>query len=352
MKFARVLTIAVIAALAASGAVSAKEFRLEESKNFSVQDGFNLSVENISGDIEVVKGAGAEVVVRITRFIDADSRREAEERGELIEVDIDAGSSSIDIKTRYPKHRGGDGLLDWIFGYRNGWVAYVIEVPGTVDLRASSASGNVIVEEIQGFVEVSTTSGDVLIRDFTGNCDLNATSGNIEITNLTGNLELSSTSSELRLDNIKGEVNVQSTSGDVEARYIAGAFTLANTSGGVRLLECSGDIDLRSVSGDIEIGQRSGSLFVATTSGDVKVESAFSGRTFGVETVSGNIEVRVPAEVKGNLRLATVSGTIDTDLALSVRSFDRRRLTGQIGGGGNIDIELTSSSGDIIVAEY
>lgn len=81
-------------------AASAKEYRFEDSREYPVQAGFKLTVTNTSGNLAITKTSGDKVIVHITKILDASSREEAEEREDLIEVDIDAADNRIDIDTR------------------------------------------------------------------------------------------------------------------------------------------------------------------------------------------------------------------------------------------------------------
>jgi len=140
---------------------------------------------------------------------------------------------------------------------------------------------------------------------------------------------------------------VRSTSGDTEAHWVIGDVRVTKTSGDVRVDALTGDIDINTTSGNIDIDQKEGGVVVETASGDVVVRSEMvNGKVFDVSTISGNITMAVPSEMKGRVKLATVSGSIDTDLAIEVRSFDKHRLEGRIGSEGP-DVILSTTSGDI-----
>ncbi|MEU9595045.1 DUF4097 family beta strand repeat-containing protein [Streptomyces sp. NPDC048193] len=87
-------------------------------------------------------------------------------------------------------------------------------------------------------------------------------------------------------------LEVRSVSGDVDA---TAAHTLrANmTSGDLNISRVEGRADLQSVSGDIEIG-------------------LYRGSDFRANAVSGDIEVRVHEEARGEFSASTVSGDVTT----------------------------------------
>jgi DUF4097 and DUF4098 domain-containing protein YvlB len=333
----------------------AKLFRFEDSFEYEVNRGFELSVSNTSGDITVSRQAGDKVVIKVVKEVDASSREEAEEKEERVEVSIKADKDRIDIDTRYPRGQGSDGFWGRLIGLDkgfNGSVSYEIEVPVALNLHIATTSGDVSLIALEGNAQIGATSSDINIRDHKGNCDIDNTSGNIVLRDIAGDVDVSSTSSDALFDNVQGDVTLQATSGDTETNWVTGMVRISKTSGYVRIAKSSGDIDVNSISGDIELDQKEGGFALSTSSGDITVVSEFvGGKRYEAESISGNIIVRVPAELKGDVRLETVSGNIDTDLALEVRSFNRNRLEGRMHGGG-AGIYLTSTSGDITIEEY
>lgn len=349
------LAISAIIVLMMAPGADAKMFRFEDSFEYEVKSGFELNISNTSGDISVSRQAGDKVIVKVTKEVDASSREEAEEKEDRVEVSIKADNDKIDIDTRYPSGQSSDGFWSKLMGLDkgfNGSVSYEIEVPVGLDLFIATTSGDVFLSGLEGRAQIGATSSDITIRDHKGDCDIDNTSGNIELREVTGNVDISSTSSDALFDNITGDVDLQATSGDTEANWVSGSIRVTKTSGYVRVSESSGDIDINSTSGDIDIDQKEGGFALTTSSGDITVVSEFTGGThYEAETISGNINVRVPNELKGDVRLVTVSGNIDTDLALEVKSFNRNRLEGRVRGGGT-GIYLTSTSGDISLEEY
>ncbi len=350
----RLILSALIVLITASGA-DAKLFRFEDSFEYEVNSGFNLNISNTSGDINVSRQPVDKVIIKVIKEIDASSREDAEEKEERVEISIKADKDRIDIDTRYPYGQGADGFWGKMIGLNssfNGIVSYTIEVPVALDLNIATTSGDVSLTALEGNAQIGATSSDITIRDHKGDCNIGNTSGNIVIRDVTGNVDVSSTSSDALFDNVHGDIDLQATSGDTETNWVTGRVRITKTSGYVRIAKSSGDIDVNSISGDIEVDQKEGSFMLATSSGDIAVISEFvGGNRYEAETISGNINVRVPAELKGTVRLETTSGNIDSDLALEVKSFNRNRLEGSVRGGG-AGIYLTSTSGDITIEEY
>jgi len=341
--------VATLGLFVTTGSVQAKVFQFKTTNEYAVEKDFKLAVANTSGSIEVSYSPGDKAVVQTIKEIDASSREEAEKVENHLEVAIKANKNFVDIDTNYPSDRSGD-FWDRLFGLRTEFrtsIRFVIQVPTSVRLEVNSTSGDVRLLGLAGAATISATSGDIKIVGYTGDLNIETTSGNISFKDIKGNIDAKSTSSDMLFDNVTGDVVVQSTSGDTEAHWLIGKMRVTKTSGDVRIDALSGDIDINTTSGNIEIEQKEGSVFVSTSSGDVRVRSEMTnGKRFEVETISGNITMAVPAEMKGRVKLETISGSINTDLAVEVRSFNKHRLEGKVGGDGP-EVILNSTSGDI-----
>lgn len=347
--------VTAVLCLLTSATADAKVFRFEDSYEYSVKDGFKLTIHNTSGGIIVSRHAGDKVLLKVTKEIEASSRENAEEMEDRLEVEIDAKDDRIDIDTRQPNGGRVNGFLGDLFGLAkgfNGAVYYQVEVPVAVDLSIATTSGDVELSGIEGKVHIASTSSDITVSDVSADCDIENTSGDIRMKDVVGRIEVMSTSSNALFDNVQGMINLQATSGDTEAHWVAGTIRISKTSGNCLIGKSSGDVDIKTTSGDIEINQREGGFSLSTSSGDISIVSEFTkGSRYEAETISGNISVRLPGDAKGDVRLETISGNIDTNLALEVRSFNRNRLEGRLRGGGT-GIFLTSTSGDISLEEY
>jgi lia operon protein LiaG len=104
---------------------------------------------------------------------------------------------------------------------------------------------------------------------------------------------------------------------------------------------------------DLDLKNVSGPLVISTISGGVNV--AFSelskDRSISIATVSGSLDVTLPAKAAFNLEMGTVSGSMYSDFDLQSNKDDMRRVGGgdlraQVNGGG-VDVKLTTVSGSI-----
>jgi len=114
---------------------------------------------------------------------------------------------------------------------------------------------------------------------------------------------------------------VSSVSGNVEVSQLSVRIYATSVSGQVRVRDVSGSVSAKSVSGsvDVEIRRLDG------TSDDMRFSS-----------VSGNVDVRMPAEIDADVEMSSLSGGIHTDFPIEVnkeRYGPRTSARGRLGNG-------------------
>lgn len=156
-------------------------------------------------------------------------------------------------------------------------------------------------------------------------------------------LDGSTVSGDVRARGLRGEVEVHSVSGDVEVRDATGPSLEAKTVSGDVLLEdiSAALVGAETVSGDVRF------------SGDVKAKGDYD-----FQTLSGDVELRLPAGIGAEITASTFSGDFDSSFPIaskiqSSRRGQRRRIAGTIGQGegGGATIRVESFSGDVTIRE-
>lgn len=123
----------------------------------------------------------------------------------------------------------------------------------------------------------------------------------------------------------------------LSAKTGSGDFSVAGIQGPVRIEDGSGDLKLDSVRGAVRI---------TAQSGDVTLEQS-GADGIEVETSSGDIALRLPAQKGFDLELQTASGdfSIDPELVME-RSMGENHVRGKVRGGG-ARVRISTGSGDI-----
>jgi hypothetical protein len=332
----------------------AEEYTFTLHKEFPATVNPSLKVQNISGEIKIESHPENKIIIDALKVVEADNSEKAKRKADGIEIVMENYDSQVEIKTKYTPLKS-KSFWEKILGFdgkNSGYVDYHILVPEKIELNVSSTSGDVIISDISGGVEVNVTSGDLWIKRIKGHLDLETTSGDVEISAIEGGIVASGTSSNIEIFDIKGDANLSSTSGDISAEDMVGSIQIDNTSGDVSLKEMEGNIKVNTASGDVMIVQKEGDLRLESSSGDVEVKTKiFPQYKYYVETSSGYIRLLLPQDSNAEVELETSSGSLDCKLPLSVSGVSRNLLKGKLGQGGP-KINLISTSGEIELREY
>lgn len=260
--------------------------------------GSRLELTAISGDVEIVPWDRREIRVEVTQ------------RGgqaDRTAVEVQQAGDAVRVTTSQRS--------DFCIGFCWRELRYRVSLPEGAAASVRTASGDIDVAGA-GDLTIETVSGDVELRD------------------IRGRLEGETTSGDVRLDNgaLTG-ARLQTVSGDVRLSGVDGAIAVATTSGDITVQDAA-----------------RGTLALGTTSGGVEYEGGLAPGESRVSTISGDVELRLPADGGFRLDASTVSGEISNDFALEGLQQDRRALRGTAGDGA-ATLSVQTTSGDISIRE-
>lgn len=312
--------------------------------------GSEVAVYNLAGHVEVVRGSGSDVVVRISRG-GADASELRIETGEI------RGRSTLrviypDDRIIYPQmgrrsntsqsvrddgtfgdggNRRGDRVQ--IRGSGRGleaWADLVIEVPVNSTFSLFLAVGEVEAHGIDGDVSLETGSGPVSATDITGSLHVDTGSGRVTVRGVRGSLTVDTGSGRVDVSDVVGrEIDLDTGSGGITGVGLEADVLRVDTG--------SGRIELEEISAR--------EVLLDTGSGSVDIELLTDVDRLEIDTGSGSITVRAPANLGAMVEIDTGSGGIDLDFPLEVRSVRRHHVVGRIGDGrGEIEIDTGSGS--------
>lgn len=284
------------------------------SKTVPLPKGGSLDLSNISGDIVVTGGAGDQVV------IDAVKRAKTAEDLKLVQIEVTASASRVEVRTQYPQERRNVNVS----------VDFTVSVPRGAGVRLHSVSGDLKVATVDGGLTAETVSGDVVLTSAAQVEGARSVSGNVTVDSAgsEGDISFASVSGDVKLSQIKAR--------GIEANSVSGGVTLAAVT-------CS-RANVKSVGGDIVFG---GPL-------------AKGGR-YILQSHSGDVTLNVIDKTGFEVNVGTFSGDITSDLQIvstfggegergqpgrKAKSGPGQRLQGTFGDGGAI-LELTTFSGDV-----
>lgn len=126
---------------------------------------------------------------------------------------------------------------------------------------------------------------------------------------------------------------------------------ISSVSGNVEIRGVTGKVEASSVSGDVEVNEIAGSVSASSVSGSVEVEVSRLGNEDDMKfsSVSGDVRVRVPANLGADVNMSSFSGAIKTDFPLEVRGQrhgSKSWARGKIGDGSR-SLNMSSVSGSL-----
>ncbi len=330
----------VAAATAPASGQGSQEYRIR---------GPDIAVYNLVGQVELVRGSGAEVVVAVTRG-GSDAGQLRIETGEVrgmqtlrviypsqeIVYPAMGRASRTGMQVRSDGTFGDQGPRGdqvRISGSGDGleaWADLRIQVPAGQRLAVYLAAGSSEVEGVEGDLRVDTGSGEV-------------TASRVQ-----GTLYVDTGSGAVRLSEVSGEVTIDTGSGSVHLSDVQGPSLSVDTGSGS--VSGSGfrveSLEVDTGSGSVELsGIASASVLVDTGSGSVELELLEDVDELEVDTGSGGVTLRVPPDLGAQIEVDTGSGGIDLDVPVEIQTARRTYLRGIIGDGEGSIIIDTGSGG-------
>lgn len=262
-----------------------------------------VSIENLKGEIRV-------------RTWDRPEVRIAGTLGEGVEkLDVSGGATSLSIEVRYPKNSDG-GWFGW-GGDGAGPTLLEVTIPAGASLDVDSVSADVDVEGMAGRrLDLESVSGRVVVRG--------SRPGVARVSSVSGGVELQADGPDVGVETVSGDIRVQGA--------LAGRVSVETVSG-----------DATVVAGTLE------RLSHASVSGDARLEAGLRpGGSLRAESVSGTLEIILPAATSARLAVETFSGGISSPVGkVETEQYGPGKSLSARLGGGDGDIRLESFSGDV-----
>jgi DUF4097 and DUF4098 domain-containing protein YvlB len=131
-----------------------------------------------------------------------------------------------------------------------GYSKWIIEVPNELDINFESATGDLILTDVDIEIDGNTGTGEIELTNSKGFFDLNTGTGRIEVIHSEGEFDLNSGTGKVIVEDSKGNFKLNSGTGKVEAIHIT--------------IEDEGDFNCGT--GDVEVVAPKGTGFDLTVS--------------------------------------------------------------------------------------
>ena len=301
--------------------ISAKEYSFRDEKVYAVGENPRLELNYHEGNVEISSHDIDRVVIRTTRRVNAVGMEEGRKIADNMVMKVERERSSLIVNTGFmEKPEDNPSFWNKLLGTAqdnpNGAIDFEILVPENCDVVISNNTGA------------------------------------MRLSNLRGSIDLRSSSSDIQLNTIEGEVTVNNASGNTTGDLIYGPVMIHQPMGKIELNWIEGDIKIKSSSASISIKQERGAVDLISASGSVDVRTnLLSSRDNFISTESGDVNLVVSRSASASLDIASDLGNVKTDIPITITSVSGRRLVGEFGDRG-VTIHVTSSTGDVSVAQY
>ncbi|WP_285725356.1 DUF4097 family beta strand repeat-containing protein [Psychromicrobium xiongbiense] len=214
-------------------------------------------------------------------------------RLEVTDIDSIPLEISLESGVLVVRH-GTDNWGSWLkrIGTRNQRITLSIAVPPDTTVHAATVNGDALISGMRASTDLHTVSGSVMSDATAGTMSVNTVSGEVVVRNHQGPLTAKSVSGEVTASGDLHTISAKTVSGDL-------AFDLNGHPAEAQITGVSGDMTLRLPA---EVGV---DLQAKTVSGKVILDDLrFSGSAQTIEAGSG------PQEGRFRLKASTVSGDL------------------------------------------
>lgn len=222
LKLIIFITFILISALSLSGcSFLSKKYEKKETVTYKVNTTGKTKVvlENLNGDIRVIKGDTTPVLTVQAVKIDKVRKKDLDKPLDHIEILIDSAGNSLRISTEYHKEKS---FISFSTFSRH--VDFDLIVPPNMEVSVENTNGDINVNGVETVLEARTTNGNIKAMQNSGKCIYDITNGSFEgELDSTKGITLDITNGKCRLELAKtflGAVDAEVTNGKVSSENL------------------------------------------------------------------------------------------------------------------------------------
>jgi DUF4097 and DUF4098 domain-containing protein YvlB len=284
-------------------------------RSYNVSGPIRLELTNAAGDVDITGSADGKV------HIHGDVRASGY-GSDSPQKRLDDTVSNPPVEQRGDTIRIGKEMSHM----RNVSISYTIQVPHDTEVNVTVASGAQTIRGVRGPVKVQAASGTIRVEKIERDAQLSTASGSISATDI-GN--------DVRVKSATGSATVSNAHGDVIVDALAGTIHISRPGGRVEADTASGEVVIEGASSDVKAHAASGRVSVQGNPG--------ADSYWELKTVSGSVQLGIPASANLHLSAEATSGEIRTDIPIVVEEQGKHSLRAHMGnGGGRVDVHTVS----------
>jgi DUF4097 and DUF4098 domain-containing protein YvlB len=303
------------AAFVLAGCYSGPEVSGAFDRSYSLTGPIRLELANASGDVDITGSADGKVhvhgEVRASGFGSDTPQKRLDETVSNPPIEQHGDTIRIGKEMSHMRHVS---------------ITYTIQVPRDTEVSTTVASGAQTIRGVRGPVKVQSASGSVRVEKIERDAQLSTASGSVSATDI---------GSEVHITSASGSVNVSNAKGDVIVDAMSGVIRIAKPGGRIEAKTVSGEVEIQGAANDVKAHAASGRVSVQGNPG--------ADCYWELKTVSGAVQLGVPASANLHLSAEAVSGEIRTDIPIVIEEQGKHSLRAHMGnGGGRVDVHTVS----------
>ena len=287
----------------------------EITKTFKVQEGGELIIDDVRGDVRVTTWDKKEVFIKELKRMDVYTEKEAKTVLEKSKSSYRQRGNTIEIGGEYYSR-------DWIKS------EFDVTVPKVFMVDIQTRGGDISVSRLNGEVKLKTSGGDIILEEIDGEVDAHTSGGDIEVINSTKSVRIKTSGGDIELENIGGPLTAKTSGGDIVLRNSKSRMDLHTSGGSIEIKDAGGRVKAHTSGGDIDVVNTQGDVEVHTSGGDIDFHNI--GGRLDASTSGGDIKGDI---INGSVYTSTSGGDIDL-----------KDVRGGVEGktaGGDISVEIT-----------
>ncbi len=193
--------------------VDTEGFIVREEKRFAVEGIAELTLQTFDGGVEVRGWDRPDVVVEI------EMRAEDKEAVSKITVLAEQTGQKIQVDVR---HSGTTRFIG-IGAFTSPSARLIVSAPRKINLDIRTSDGSVVVERIDGKLQLRTADGGIRATETAGDLLAESGDGSLTLEDVEGRVEARTTDGTIRVSGVPGVVRARSGDGSIVLRIRRGA---------------------------------------------------------------------------------------------------------------------------------
>ena len=267
------LAAAVAAVPGCAVTVDGQGYIEREEKRFPAEKAVQLHLYTFDGAVEVRSWGRPEIVIEVEK------RGQDKEAVGRIQVLADRTGDRIQVEARHPDRRG---VIIGMGSFRSPSARLVASVPRATHLVVRSGDGAILVERVEGRIELRTADGTIRAVDVAGDLVAESGDGSIILDDVRGRVDARTDDGALRLTGMPSVLRARSGDGSIVLRLRPETHMTADWS----IVTDDGSIDLELPEGfnaELEAdpgsdGRARSDLTLVNASGGTREQRTLRGR--------------------------------------------------------------------------